>query len=95
MSVEIDTCKNEDSALLHFLIISPDPFFKFISGALLCSHKNTSMVLDRIIEQINVECNMQEWQLCFYFLIMFLDPCFHFISDLYLSNYSKYCNDNL
>ena len=30
--------KNDNSAYLHFLIIFPDPYFKFIFGLYLSSH---------------------------------------------------------
>ena len=60
-------CKNDNSAYLHFLVMSPDPYFYFISGALLviislCSAtvRNILMVLGSNIEQANAECCIQE-----------------------------------
>ena len=31
-------CKNDNSVYLHFLIMSPDPYFHFISGLYLNNH---------------------------------------------------------
>ena len=44
----------------------PDPYFYYF---LLLDHtsgtiRNILMVHGRIIEQVNMECHMQEWQLC-------------------------------
>ena len=50
-------------ACLHFLIISPDPyltsFFLFMEGN-SATFQNILMVLSRIIEQVNMECHIQE-----------------------------------
>ena len=32
------TCKNDNSAGLFFLVMSPDPYFNFISGPFLSNH---------------------------------------------------------
>ena len=32
-------CKNDNSSCIHFLIMSPDPYFHFISGLYLSSDK--------------------------------------------------------
>ena len=55
-------CKKDNSANLHFQIISPDPcfYFIFVSGAQSASITNILMVLNRIMEQVRVECHMQE-----------------------------------
>ena len=45
-------CKNDNSALLHFLIISPDSCFYHNSATV----RNILMVLGRIIEQVNADC---------------------------------------
>ena len=54
--------KNDTSAYLLFLIISPDPYFHFFS---FLDHNSETVrkiltVHGRIIEQINTECHMQE-----------------------------------
>ena len=54
-----------DSACLHFLFMSPDPYF---SSFWFQEHNSTTvrnilMVFGRIIEQVNVECPIHEWQL--------------------------------
>ena len=52
------------------------------------------MVLGRIIEQVSVECHMQnDNSACLYFLIVSPNSYFHFISGLYISNHVKYFND--
>ena len=55
-------CKKDNSANLHFQIMSPDLYFYFIflSGAQLCKHNKYIMVPGKIIEQVSVECLMQE-----------------------------------
>ena len=32
------TCKNDNSAGLDFVVMSPDPYFNFISGLFLSNH---------------------------------------------------------
>ena len=54
--------KNDNSACLRSLIMSPYSYFFFI---LVSEHnfttiRNDLMVLSRIIEQVNAECQMQE-----------------------------------
>ena len=56
--------------------------------------QNILMVLSRIIEQVNMECHIQEWQLCWSLLSSY-DHYFLFISELYLGNHLKYFNDTL
>ena len=51
-------CKKDNSANLRFQIMSPDPYFYFIFVS--ASIINILMVLGRIIEQVSVECYMQE-----------------------------------
>ena len=55
-------CKNDNSTYLRFLIMSPDPYFTSFSFPERNSAtiKNILMVLSRLIEQVNVECHMQE-----------------------------------
>ena len=55
-------CKKDNSANLRLQIMSPDPFFTsflFLERN-SASIRNILMVLDRIIEQVSVECHMQE-----------------------------------
>ena len=58
--------KNDNSAYLRFLIMSPDPYFTSFS---FLDHNSGTfrsilMLLGRIIEQVNMECHMQVRQLC-------------------------------
>ena len=49
---------NDNSAYLHFLIMSPDPnfYFIFVSGVLnSLTIRNILMILSRIIAQVNTE----------------------------------------
>ena len=61
-------CKNDNSACLHFLIISPESYFFFSSFSFPAHNSatvgNILMVVGRILEQVNAECNMQEGQFC-------------------------------
>ena len=54
--------KNDNSVYLHFLIMSPDRYFYFISFPehYSVTIRNILMILDRIIEQVNTECRVQE-----------------------------------
>ena len=57
--------KNDNSVNLCFLIMSSDPYFLFINSFSFLERKsaiirNILMLLCRIIEQVNVECHMQE-----------------------------------
>ena len=62
------TCKNDNSACLHFLIMSPDPYFYFV--CFLCMVGNSAtfynilILLSSNIEKANMECYLQESQLC-------------------------------
>ena len=53
--------KNDNSAYLPFLIMSPDPY---LTSFLFLDHssgtiRNILIVLGRIIEQVNIKCHMQ------------------------------------
>ena len=54
--------KNDNSAYIPFVIMSPDPYFTSFS---FLNHnsgtiRNILMVPDRFIEQVNMKCHMQE-----------------------------------
>ena len=53
----------DNFAKLRVLIMSPDPQFTSFSFLALNSAtvRNIIVVLGRIIEQLNVECPIQEW----------------------------------
>ena len=55
-------CKKDNSANLQFKIMSPEPYFTSVLflERNSASIRNILMVLGRIIEQVNVECHMQE-----------------------------------
>ena len=55
-------CKKDNSANLRFQIMPPDPYFYFFLflERNSASTKTILMVLGRIIEQVGVECHMQE-----------------------------------
>ena len=53
-------CKNDNSAHLHFLIISPYPYCNSVQGHNSETIRNISMILGGFIEQVNAECPMQE-----------------------------------
>ena len=53
-------CRNDNSALLHFLIIFPYPYFNSFPEHNLESIRKNSMKLGGFIEQVNAECHMQE-----------------------------------
>ena len=62
MSTRSVEYKNDNSAYLHFLIMSPDPYFT--SSSFLeynsVTIRNILMVLGKFIEQVNMECRVQE-----------------------------------
>ena len=54
--------KNDNSACLRFLVVSPDPYFSSLSFP---EHNSTTVtnilvVLGRITDQVILECRMQE-----------------------------------
>ena len=57
-------CKNDSSAHLHFLIISPYSYFNSFLEHNSETIRNISMILGGFIVQVNTECRMQEGQLC-------------------------------
>ena len=71
--------KNDNSAYLQLLIMS---LIHILPSFLFPEHnsvtiRNILMILDRIIEQVNMECRIQLCLSCF--IIMSPDPCFYFI----------------
>ena len=60
MSMLSVTCKNDNSAFLLFLIISPNPYFNSVLEHNSATVRNISMILGGFIEQVNPECHMQE-----------------------------------
>ena len=56
-------CKNDNSCLSYFLIISPDPNFNSFPENFSATNRNNKTVLCRIREKVNTECRMQEQQL--------------------------------
>ena len=53
-------CKNDNSADIRFLIMSPYPYFHSFQEHKSETVRNISMILGGLIEQINAECGMQE-----------------------------------
>ena len=53
-------CKNDNSTCLYRLIMSPNPYFTSVLLPGCTSATIQNILLDRIREQVNVECNMQE-----------------------------------
>ena len=53
-------CKNDNSAYLHVLIISPYPYFNSFQEHNSEAIRKISMILDGFIDQVNAECRMQE-----------------------------------
>ena len=74
MSVRSVAYKNDNSAYLCFLIMSPDHIFTSFSFPEhnFANVRNILMVLGRNIEQVNAECCMHSAYL--HFLIMSPDP---------------------
>ena len=54
--------KNNSSVYIDFLIMSPDAYFTSISFPEHSSaiNKNISVVLGRVIKQVNTECDIQK-----------------------------------
>ena len=52
--------KNDNSTFLRFQIMSPDPYFTSFSEHNFATVWNILMVLGRIIEQVSMECHVQE-----------------------------------
>ena len=57
-------CKNDNSAHVGFLITSPYSYLFLVFGLYLGNHLKYLKILCRIVELVNAECCMQEWQLC-------------------------------
>ena len=60
--MQIFVCKNSNSAIICFQIMSTDPYFTsflFLERN-SATIRNILMVLGRFTEQINMECHMQE-----------------------------------
>ena len=51
-------CKNDNSALVHCLILSPYPYYNSFSEHNPETIRNVSMILGGFIEKVNAECHM-------------------------------------
>ena len=74
-------CKNDNSVYLHFLIISPYPYFNWFPEHNSAAVRNISMVLGGFTEQVNAEFHMQE-QLCLSTFFK-LPPLIHIFSFIF------------
>ena len=53
-------CKNDNSAHIHFLIISLYQYFNSFQEQNFATVRNISVILGGFIEQVNAEYHMQE-----------------------------------
>ena len=75
--MECCTTEIHSSVCHHFLIMSLDQYFYFISSPYLSNSLNILMILCRITQQVNMDVTCRN-DTAFYFLIISPDPYLYF-----------------
>ena len=83
MSVRSVAGKNDTFVHLHFLIISPYPYFNLFPEHNFATGRNISMIHGGFIEQINAEFHLQECNLCLSTVFIQLPPLIHIFKFIF------------